>query len=164
MSVSLTTSYLYTFGYEGLDIATFIARLIRAGVRTIIDVRKLPLSRKKGFSKNALREQLAAADIGYFHAPPLGCPKEIRDRYRENGDWKEYTRDFMLHLRDQDSTVRELAKISRSTTACLICFEADYTMCHRSYVARAAYRVGAPCVKHLTAKTEFLDQTLRAAA
>lgn len=49
------TTSLFTFGYEGLTIEAFIARLNEAGVRTIIDVRELPLSRKKGFSKGSVR-------------------------------------------------------------------------------------------------------------
>ena len=158
------TTNLYTFGYEGIDIDAFVARLLQADVRTIVDVRELPLSRKKGFSKNSLREQLAAVGIRYFHVSPLGCPKEIRDRYREDGNWKEYTRTFMAHLKTQVTALRELAKISRSATTCLICFEADFSMCHRTYVAREAHRIGAPTVKHLTAKTVFLDQALRVAA
>lgn len=160
----MASNALYTFGYEGLDISAFIARLTQSGVRNIVDVRELPLSRKKGFSKNSFRDNLAAAGIGYFHAPPLGCPKQIRDRYRANGNWQEYTRDFMTHLAKQDATVRELAKLARATTTCLVCFEANYSECHRSYVARAAHRVGAPLVVHLTSKTAVPDQALRIAA
>lgn len=133
-------------------------------MRLIVDVRELPLSRKKGFSKNAMREQLAAQGIGYAHLPSLGCPKKIRDQYRADGDWTRYTRDFLAYLQTQDASVRELAQQARSATACLLCFEADYAMCHRTYVARAAQRLGAPVVKHLTAKTAFLDQPVRAAA
>lgn len=160
----MSASHLFTFGYEGLDIAAFVARLHEAQVRTIVDVRELPLSRKKGFSKNALREHLAAVGIDYVHVPALGCPKEIRDHYRASVDWSRYTRDFLAYLQTQDASVRELAQRSRAATACLVCFEADYTMCHRTYVARAAKRFGAPVIKHLTVKTAFLDQPLQAAA
>jgi len=44
---------LFTLGYEGLTIEAFIARLQAAQVKTVVDVRELPLSRKKGFSKSA---------------------------------------------------------------------------------------------------------------
>lgn len=147
-----------------MDIHSFIARLQEARVSTIMDVRELPLSRKKGFSKTALREHLVAVGIGYVHLPALGCPKSVRDRYRADGDWTRYTRDFLAYLKTQDVGVREVARQARTATACLICFEADYAMCHRTYVARAAQRLGAPVVKHLTAKTAVLDQPLAAAA
>lgn len=160
----MSTSHLFTFGYEGLDIDAFIVRLSEAHVRMIVDVRELPLSRKKGFSKTALRDRLATADIAYCHVPTLGCPRPIRNQYRADGDWSRYTKDFLAYLQTQDGAVRELAQQSRANAACLLCFEADYSMCHRTYVARATQRFGAPPVKHLTAKTTFLDQPLRAAA
>ena len=160
----MSLSHLFTIGYEGLDIAAFIARLRDAQVHLIVDVRELPLSRKKGFSKASFREHLVAAGIAYSHIPALGCPKKIRDQYRATGDWARYTRDFLAYLHTQDASVRELAMQSRTVSACLVCFEADYLMCHRTYVARAAQRFGAPVIKHLTAKTAFLDQPLQAAA
>jgi uncharacterized protein (DUF488 family) len=161
---SLPPTYLFTFGYEGLDIDAFIARAKASGVQTIIDVRELPLSRKKGFSKSAFREALAHVGIAYFHVPALGCPKDIRDRFKLNGNWRAYTKSFLAYLATQDATVRELVKLSRATTACLVCFEADYTMCHRTYVARAARTAGAPPVLHLGARTALPDGGLRAVA
>jgi uncharacterized protein (DUF488 family) len=148
---------LYTFGYEGFDVASFIARLKTVGITAIVDVRKLPLSRKKGFSKTALGSHLKDAGIGYFHAPALGCPKAIRNRYREDGNWLAYTRDFRDYLETQEATVRQIAKFAQSSTVCLICFEADFNFCHRTYVARATMRAGGLQVQHITAKTVFPD-------
>lgn len=164
ISPSLSAPTLFTIGYEGLDIADFIKCLRDARIHVVVDVRELPLSRKKGFSKTALREQLAIAGIGYEHLPALGCPKSIRNQYRCDGDWTLYTQDFLAYLETQNASVRALAQQSRTTTACLLCFEADHSMCHRTYVARAARRFGAPMIKHLNAKTELLDQPLLTAA
>jgi uncharacterized protein (DUF488 family) len=82
---------LYTFGYEGLSVAAFLAQLKKAGVKTVLDVRQLPLSRKPGFSKRSLAETLHEAGIVYAHLPAFGCPREIRDRYKLDGDWSAYT-------------------------------------------------------------------------
>jgi uncharacterized protein (DUF488 family) len=150
-STAVRGMHLYTLGYEGLDVETFVASLLEVGVRSVVDVRELPLSRKRGFSKRALAGHLKTAGIAYFHAPTLGCPKQIRDRYRKDGDWKAYTRDFLAHLRCQQATVDELARIALANTACLVCFEANHETCHRSYVARAATAAGAPAVYHLKA-------------
>jgi uncharacterized protein (DUF488 family) len=155
---------LYTFGYEGLELPAFISRLREVGVQTVVDVREFPLSRKKGFSKTAFGGRLADEGIAYCHVPALGCPKDVRDAYRMDGDWDRYTRGFLRHLDEQDEPVRELVKLARSTTACLVCFEADFSACHRTYVGRAANRVGGPQLKHLTAKTVFADQPRRVAA
>lgn len=156
--------HLFTIGYEGLDIDAFVVRAAETGVKTIVDVRELPLSRKKGFSKNSFQQALADAGIAYAHIPALGCPKPIRDRYKADGDWAEYTKSFLVYIETQDATIRELVKISKATTACLVCFEADYTACHRTYVARAARKLGGPAVQHLTARTAFADSGLRAVA
>jgi uncharacterized protein (DUF488 family) len=155
---------LFTFGYEGLDLEAFICRLREAGVTTIVDVRELPLSRKKGFSKRAFSSALAENGIAYLHAPQLGCPKPIRQRYQTDGDWAAYTKSFFAHLRKQRAAITELAKLAQTTSACLVCFEADFTLCHRTYVARETHKHGAPSVVHLTAKTSYPDLGLQAAA
>jgi len=155
---------LYTLGYEGLAVRQFIGRLQKAGVRTVIDVRELPLSRKAGFSKRSLAERLNKVGIEYVHASALGCPKAIRDKYRKDGDWDRYSRAFNGYLMTRAADVLELAKAARTKTACLICFEADFNLCHRTYVARAAALVGAPAVVHLTTTAAIADQPLPAAA
>jgi uncharacterized protein (DUF488 family) len=155
---------LYTLGYEGLDLTSFIARLKRAGVRQVVDVRELPLSRKKGFSKNGLASALQARGIPYTHMAALGCPKPIRNRYKHNGDWNSYRQDFLAHLKTQADTVLSVARLAREKAICLICFEADFEHCHRSLVARAAVARGAPSVIHLTVETGSADVRLRAAA
>jgi uncharacterized protein (DUF488 family) len=155
---------LYTFGYEGLDLNTFLARLGEAGVRQIVDVRKLPLSRKKGFSKRALSAALVARGIEYVHINTLGCPKPTRERYREDGNWQTYEQSFRRYLKSQTAAVRVVAGLAKRKATCLICFEADYNRCHRSLVARAAVACGAPHLVHLTGETEIADAPLRAAA
>jgi uncharacterized protein (DUF488 family) len=155
---------LYTFGYEGLTIEAFIQRLQQARVQLIVDVRELPLSRKKGFSKTAFREALAAAGIDYEHRPALGCPKPVRDRYKADGDWQVYTRGFLAHLSSQKAEIDDLTRVARAQQACLVCFEADFGACHRTYVARAAHGAGAPAVQHLTARTVLADAPVRLAA
>ena len=155
---------LYTIGYEGMAVAMFIQRLRAFGVSTLIDVRELPLSRRPGYSKNRLRIELSEAGIAYLHAPMLGCPRDIRHRYRDDNDWAAYTRDFLRYLETQEQTVQELAKFARSTTVCLLCYEADFNTCHRTYVARAAHAAGGPPVVHLSATTERVDRPLRVAA
>ena len=78
---------LFTLGYEGLTIEAFITRLQTAQVKTVVDVRELPLSRKKGFSKSAFCAALSAHGMAYLHAPALGCPKPIRNQYKVDGNW-----------------------------------------------------------------------------
>lgn len=150
-------STLFTFGYEGLSIEAFIERLLHMGIKTVVDVRELPLSRKKGFSKSSFSAALSEQGIAYLHVPALGCPKPVRNQYKADGNWRTYTRSFLAYVATQEAPIQELVKISRATTACLVCFEADFSMCHRTFVARAAHQHGGPTVMHLTAKTALPD-------
>ncbi len=156
--------HLYTTSYEGQEIAGFLKRLLETGVKTLVDVRELPLSRKAGFSKNALATALSAKGVAYAHMPQLGCPKNIRDRYKADGNWARYTLDFDKYLATQTAAVTELAHIAGATTTALLCFEADFNRCHRTFVARAAVVAGAPAVAHITARTTIPELSRRAAA
>jgi uncharacterized protein (DUF488 family) len=159
-----TAMALFTFGYEGHSIDGFIARLKKAGVTVVIDVRELPLSRKKGFSKTAFGAALKSAGIVYSHLPVFGCPKPIRNQYKADGNWKRYEKAFNTHIATQTAAIADLAKFSKEAEACLVCFEADFNFCHRSLVARAAAAAGGATVTHLTAKAEITDRSLPLAA
>ena len=155
---------LFTFGYEGHTIEGFIARLKKAGVTVVVDVRELPLSRKKGFSKTAFAVALENAGIVYSHLPTFGCPKPIRNQYKIDGNWKRYEKAFNSYIATQTSAVEGLAKFSKTTKACLVCFEADFNFCHRSLVARAAADAGGASVIHLTTTAEIADRSPALAA
>jgi len=65
---------LFTVGYEGVTIEVFIANLRANNVECVLDVRELPLSRKRGFSKTQLGQALNDADIRHIHLRELGTP------------------------------------------------------------------------------------------
>lgn len=126
---------VYTIGYEGTTAEALLDELDRNLVQTLIDVRYVPLSRKAGFSKNVLANLLEVRGIEYRHVKPLGCPSSIRDRYKKDGDWSAYTRDFMRYLDSREQDVEDLLPIVESSNCCLLCFERDPNFCHRKYVA-----------------------------
>ncbi len=149
---------LFTFGYEGCTIDGFTARLKKTGVAVVIDVRELPLSRKKGFSKTAFAAALKNAGIAYRHLSIFGCPKPIRNQYKIDGNWKRYKKAFESCLKTQSAAVADFAKFSKTTKACLVCFEADFDSCHRSLVGRAVAAASGAGVIHLTATAEIVDR------
>ena len=126
----------FTAGYELSEPEEFLRRLQANGVEMIVDVRDMPLSRKRGFSKNQLQELLAGADIEYLHVKALGAPKEIRDPLRAGGSWWEYVKGYNRVLRSQAAEIDALIKLSREKHICLLCFERNPAECHRSLVAR----------------------------
>ena len=142
---------VFTIGYEGLDIDDFMSLLAEHGVETVVDVRELPLSRKPGFSKKALASVLNLSGLEYVHMVDLGCPKTVRDRYREDGNWKRYTEGFLKYLANQDDAVAELAALAATTNCALLCYEADHNFCHRSMVADAVKQQFRARIQHLQA-------------
>lgn len=149
---------VYTTGYEGRSLEGFLTDLRAQGVRLLADVREAPISRKPGFSKSALAEALQHAGIAYRHLRVLGCPKPIRDAYKEDGDWARYTRAFMRHLDQQPDAVTDLAQLCAAQPTALLCYEADFNHCHRTYVARAVAAHGGNAVRHITAAGVIEDR------
>ena len=128
---------IFTAGYEGTTIDAFFYTLLLYGVQKIIDVREIPISRKKGFSKNAFKLEAEKRHIEYFHLKQLGCPKEIRHAYREHRDWQRYLQDFIPYLKTQKEELIHLLEVAKQDTICLVCFEADANFCHRLCVVEA---------------------------
>ena len=155
---------VYTIGYEGVALEDFLRQLQGARVQIVVDVRDVPLSRKRGFSKTALAAAIRASGMEYLHLRNLGCPKPIRDRYRTDKDWSAYTVAFMEHLREQSAAVGELAALCKARTAALLCYEADADFCHRTYVARAAAAISDGSVLHIGAAGATADRAVSAAS
>jgi uncharacterized protein (DUF488 family) len=150
---------VFTIGYEGRVLDEFIADLQAHGVQLLADVREAPISRKRGFAKSALSLALREAGIDYTHIRALGCPRPIRDQHREDHDWERYTRAYLQHLDDQRPAVDELAALTQAQPTALMCFEADFNRCHRTYVARAIAARTADPVQHITAAGVVSDGT-----
>ncbi|WP_035552926.1 DUF488 domain-containing protein [Burkholderia sp. 9120] len=142
---------VFTIGYEGLSIDAFMALLVENDVETVVDIRELPLSRKPGFSKKALASVLNLTGLEYVHMASLGCPRPVRDRYREDGNWKRYTVGFLKHLKSQEAAIVELSDLVASSNCALLCYEADYNFCHRSMVANAVHDYSDAGIQHITA-------------
>lgn len=142
---------VFTIGYEGLDIDAFMSLLAEHGIDTVVDIRELPLSRKPGFSKKALASVLNFSGLEYVHMVDLGCPKPVRDRYREDGNWKRYTDGFLKHLKTQEAAIAELSELVGSSNCALLCYEADFNFCHRSMVAKAVRDHCGADVQHIKA-------------
>lgn len=127
---------LYTIGYEGTDIDRFVAALKAVKVKVLADVRAVAVSRKKGFSKTALRERLEAEGIVYVHFVELGDPKPGRDAARA-GNYGVFRRVYFKHLKtaEAQAALQVLKETIEEECVCLLCFERDPTICHRRMIA-----------------------------
>ncbi len=141
---------LATIGYEGAALDDFIATLKLSSVRMLIDVRELPISRRKGFAKTALATALEAVGIRYLHLKGLGDPKPGREAARV-GDHARFLRVFRAHMRT--STAQFDLAIAANHVAsggvCLMCFERDHTACHRTLVAEAVHATVPVRIRHI---------------
>jgi uncharacterized protein (DUF488 family) len=122
-----------TIGYEGAEIGDFVAVLGHSRVEILVDVRDVPSSRKKGFSKNLLRVAVEEAGIEYVHLKVLGDPKPGREAAR-NGEYEKFRQIFSNHISNDEAkaAIRDLSIQSKSKRICLMCFERDHKECHRS--------------------------------
>lgn len=127
---------LYTIGYEGADADRFVAALQAAGVAVVADVRAVTLSRKRGFSKGALRSTLAEGGIDYRHFVDLGTPKSGREAARA-GDVATLRRVYgeQLDTLGAQSAMEQLSQLASERAVCLLCFECDPARCHRTIIA-----------------------------
>jgi uncharacterized protein (DUF488 family) len=141
---------LVTIGYEGATIDDFIETLRIAKIEQLVDVREIPNSRKKGFSKNGLSAALADVGIDYVHLPALGDPKPGRDAARA-GDYKQFRKIFHNHLKTRKArdALSEAASIVSETRCCLLCFERAPQLCHRSIVAKKLSTISPLNILHI---------------
>lgn len=141
---------VFSIGYEGADLATFLATLSAVGVKQVIDIRELPLSRKRGFSKVALSSALREVGIHYLHFRELGDPKPGREAAR-SGDHAGFQRIYRAHLESAaaQAALVKASQIARNLSSCLLCFERNHEGCHRTIVADAMVRGTGLQVTHL---------------
>src|SRR5580658_5162985 len=124
---------LFSIGYEKARLAGVVAALRAAGVATLIDVRDRPQSRRPGFSRRQLEAGLAEAGIRYVGLKALGTPPEGREANRKR-QWALFWRivNDKLATAEAELALAEAAAIAAKTPSCLLCYEADPGICHRS--------------------------------
>ncbi len=129
---------VFTIGYEGATMESFLDALSHAGVEQVIDVRQLPLSRRPGFSKSPLAAALAERGIGYIHMRALGTPKPGRDAAKK-GDRAtlEAVYSEQLELPEAQMAAARMRELIAARPSALLCFERDPGMCHRTLLLEA---------------------------
>ncbi len=123
---------LFTIGYTKTTAEYFFSRLIRAGVRRLIDIRISNRSQLAGFAK---MPDLAfflnnIAGIEYHYEPLLAPPLEMMRAYRDGAlQWEDYQSDYRALLTNRRVESELNPKIFDQ--ACLLCSEASADYCHR---------------------------------
>ncbi len=127
---------LFTTGYAGHDLDSFVNKLRQHGVNTVIDIRQNPVSRKKGFSKSRLSAFLTENGIGYIHMRELGVPRELRNELADEGcTLDEYFAEFRKYAVAQVDALIAVENLAAGQRCCLLCVESKPEECHRAVVA-----------------------------
>lgn len=127
---------IYTIGYEGLQIDSFLNILLHKGIQRLIDIRSNPVSRKYGFHKSRLSSLSRHLNIEYIHIPEVGIPSSWRENIDNTNDYKRlfkrYAREILPNQKDSLDTISNLIKTKPSA---LFCMEENPDYCHRSVLA-----------------------------
>ena len=129
---------IFTIGYEATTMGEFLDALTSAGVKRVIDVRALPLSRRPGFSKTSLKASLAEVGIDYVHLRALGTPAAGREAARK-GRHAELERIYagQLELPEAIAQGAEMLALAAEIPSALLCFERKPGGCHRTLLLQA---------------------------
>lgn len=139
METHTRTPTLATIGYEAATVRSFLNALEDAGIRLLVDVRAVAMSRRPGFAKTALAANLESVGIDYLHLRDLGTPADGRAAARA-GRHAEMRAIFLEQLATPKAQVAldTLGDLVRSgKRVAILCFEADPAHCHRAIVAAA---------------------------
>lgn len=130
---------LFTIGYEGISLESYLLKLVKNNVKLLVDVRKNPLSMKFGFSKSTLKKYCNALGIDYMHIPEVGINSSKRRNLETKADYAELFDDYQKTTLNEtlEYQQRILALLKRDKRIALTCFEADHCDCHRSHLAKA---------------------------
>jgi uncharacterized protein (DUF488 family) len=132
---------VYTIGHSTHAIADFIGLLREAGIERVVDVRSIPRSRTNPqFNTEALRDSLAAADIGYLHLKALGGRRHRAksagpspNQFWENEAFRSYA-DYAQTPAFR-AGLEELKTLASRQRCALMCAEALWWRCHRRIIS-----------------------------
>ena len=130
---------LYTIGHSTRSIDELIEVLQAHEIKTLVDIRAFPMSRRlPQFNRESLQQSLPAAKIEYFGMKSLGgyrkkILEESPNIALRNDSFRNYA-DYMLTPEFQQA-IGELLKLAEETRTAYMCAERVYFHCHRMLVS-----------------------------
>jgi uncharacterized protein (DUF488 family) len=138
---------VFTVGHGVRPIEELIETLRGAGVRTLVDVRRFPSSRRNPqFNQDALITSVEPEGIAYRHVEELGGrrtgePGEERFPCVRVAAFRSYAARM-----GTESWQQALASALEEPTPCFMCAESLWTRCHRRLIADLLTARGEPVV------------------
>lgn len=135
---------MFTIGYEGVSLETYINKLIKNDVKLLCDVRKNSFSMKYGFSKSQLSNACNGVGIKFVHIPELGIQSEKRKALNSQSDYdvlfEEYNKTVLKNIVDKQKEILQLLRSEKRIA--LTCFEKNINQCHRKHLAYSIESLG----------------------
>ncbi len=147
--VELPWPTVWTIGHSTRSGADFIQILKAHQIKTLIDVRSLPGSRRyPQFNSSELSASLAGEGITYHHLPTLGgrrrpSPDSKNTAWR-NPSFRAYA-DHMATV-EFEQGIEKLRELARKSKTMFMCAEALWWRCHRSLIADYLKALGATVI------------------
>ncbi len=130
---------LFTIGYEGITLGTYLNKLLKNNIKVLCDVRKNALSMKYGFSKSQLKNACNGVGIEYLHIPEVGIESDQRQELKTQSDYdllfEEYKNNNLKKSINSQAEILNL--LIENKRIALTCFEADICQCHRKHLSEA---------------------------
>jgi len=130
---------LFTIGYEGISLESYLNKLIKNNIKVLCDVRKNALSMKYGFSKTQLKNACNGVGIEYVHIPEVGIDSDQRQELKSQSDYdvlfEKYKENNLIKTVPNQVEILDLLKQNKRIA--LTCFEADICQCHRKHLSEA---------------------------
>lgn len=143
---------VYTAGYQGHSIDSFLNRLLKCGIAALADVRNNPSSRNFGFHKSTLSRLCNNLGIEYKGFPELGIPSCDRMDLESSRAYEKMFNDYRCRiLTNRTQSLNLLAKYVCQKPTALICVESDPIVCHRSVLSTVISERTSLPVTHLGA-------------
>lgn len=130
---------IYTIGHSTRELPELISALKAHGIRTLVDIRSFPMSRRlPHFNRENLEKALPQAGMAYVWLRDLGGRrgKQMQDSPNtalRNTSFRNYA-DYMLTPAFQNG-IDELLNIAKNGPAAIVCAERVYFRCHRMLVS-----------------------------
>lgn len=129
---------VWTIGHSTRPLADFLSALKSEGIRTLVDVRSFPGSRRyPQFGKEQLAASLADAQIRYEHFPELGGRRRARADSRNIAWRNEGFRGYADYMETESFNrgIQRLLDLARAGRTTIMCAEAVWWRCHRSLIS-----------------------------
>jgi uncharacterized protein (DUF488 family) len=165
---------LYTIGHSTRTIEDLIRTLRAHEIKTVVDIRAFPASRRMPhFNREALEQSMPAADIRYVWMKGLGG---YRKKSREdspntglrNSSFRNYA-DYML-TPEFEQSIADLLRLADTSHTAYMCAERVWFQCHRMLVSdwlvahgHTVLHIdaeGLPKPHRLTAEARLIDNQL----